>query len=159
MTLRQFLTRLGLVLAVAVGAALSLAGNASAQMALGGPYGPTDTGRHSQIQTVTPGSQVSGTTLGAQNRQEPAAPSAPSSPSSTAGGVGTLAYGDCGFYTGRDAWYRHCKNSWIIIRVNFWYGANYRDIWVGPNSTTNLSRHPDLQGAGLITNAWCIRYC
>ncbi|WP_148107802.1 DUF6355 family natural product biosynthesis protein [Kibdelosporangium aridum] len=65
----------------------------------------------------------------------------------------------CGFYAGPiDAYYKHCGTNWITIRVRFWYGASIKDIRVGPG-ITNLSNHPDLQGSGLITNAWCVKDC
>ncbi|NUT48155.1 MAG: hypothetical protein HOV94_12720 [Saccharothrix sp.] len=73
------------------------------------------------------------------------------------------AAASCGFFTDPSdhyyAKYNHC--GWapsIKIRVNFWYGWSTRDIWVG-RYVTNLSTHWQLQGAGMITNAWCIQYC
>lgn len=65
----------------------------------------------------------------------------------------------CGFYASpTEAFYKHCGSNWITIRVRFWYGASIKDIRVGPG-ITNLSTHPDLQGSGLITNAWCVKDC
>lgn len=71
----------------------------------------------------------------------------------------TIQADPCGFFTRPfEAFYNHCGSNWIIIRVNFWYGASYTDIWVGPG-TTNLTTHRQLQEGGFITNAWCITNC
>ncbi|RAS59447.1 hypothetical protein C8D87_11459 [Lentzea atacamensis] len=72
------------------------------------------------------------------------------------------AYYQCGYYRnpyqGWDAYYTHCgRSTYPRIRVQFNYGWTHRDITV--LGTVNLSRHRDLQGAGVITNAWCIRDC
>lgn len=68
----------------------------------------------------------------------------------------------CGYsrdrYQGWDAVYVHCgRAAFPRIRVQFNYGWNHRDITI--SGSVNLSRHRDLQGAGVITNAWCIRDC
>jgi hypothetical protein len=67
----------------------------------------------------------------------------------------------CGYsrdrYQGMDAVYTKCERSAfprIRVQFNYW---NTRDITIV--GSTNLSRHRDLQGAGVITGAWCIRDC
>lgn len=72
------------------------------------------------------------------------------------------SYYQCGFYrnpySGWDAFYTHCGSSpFPRIRVSFNYGWSHRDITV--LGTANLSSHRDLQGAGFITDAWCISNC
>lgn len=161
---RTFILRLLGVLGLALGLSLAVtAGSASAQIAMGGPYGPTGTSSgQSQIQTrpdifqppySAPGSQIQNTTDPGSQIQ------AGSQGGAEANGLSTTDYRNCGFWVRWDSYYTHCGPAYSIkIRVNFWYGANYRDIWVG-RGTTNLSTHPYLQGAGMITNAWCIQNC
>ncbi|KOX27079.1 hypothetical protein ADK67_14760 [Saccharothrix sp. NRRL B-16348] len=155
---RTFILRLLGVLGLALGLSLAVtAGSASAQIAMGGPYGPTGANSgQSQIQTqpstfrapnTNPGSQIQNGTQGG-------------------GGVSAQdvsAAASCGFFVDRSdhhyAKYNHCGSSPSIkIRVSFWYGWSTRDIWVG-RYVTNLSTHSQLQGAGMITNAWCIERC
>lgn len=138
---RTFLTRLVGVLALAIGLALSVMANSASAQVVDRPAPPT-----LQVQTqaaAAPGSPVQ--TL-------------PGGPSDAAAPNVAAASNPCGFFTRWDAYYNHCGYNSITIRVNFWYGANYRDITVWPG-TSNLSTHPYLQGAGMITNAWCIRNC
>jgi hypothetical protein len=135
---------LGVAYTFAISVALVLGVFMSASPAQAAPAG-----------AAVPGSVHTAQTTGLEVRHSPVAPASNIQGSPT---VGTLA--KCGYWTGWfDAYYTHCADTWIWIRVNFWYGRDYRDIQVAPRSTTNLSDHPYLQGAGMITNAWCIHNC
>ncbi|MFE9751030.1 DUF6355 family natural product biosynthesis protein [Saccharothrix saharensis] len=166
---RTFVLRLLGVFGLALGLSLAVtAGSASAQIAMGGPYGPTGANSgQSQIQTqpgtfraapnTAPGAQIqNGTNPGSQIQI-----GAQSGGGASAQGVSAAA--SCGFFVDMSdhhyAKYNHCGSSPSIkIRVNIWYGWSTRDIWVG-RYVTNLSTHWQLQGVGMITNAWCIERC
>lgn len=148
------------VLGLALGLSLAVtAGSASAQIAMGGPYGPTSgtgSGPASQIQTHpgTPGSQIqaqTGVTLPGSQIQVEGKLAAPARAQAGTEGVTAQA---CGWYApNRNAYYVHCGSGRISINVEFWWGAGAtRSICVG-HGTTTLSTHPALQG-GLITYAY-----
>lgn len=167
--MQSVLTRLGGVVALTLGLIFTLlAGSASAQISLkpdgpftppysvptvatapdagtpGGPYQPTGASGQYLPQDGEPGSRIQG---------------GPHAPDAASNDMSAKRSEQCGFYVRWDSYYKHCGGAQSIkIRVNFWYGANFRDIWV-PRGITNLSTHPYLQGAGMITNAWCIQYC
>ncbi|GAA1308769.1 DUF6355 family natural product biosynthesis protein [Saccharothrix xinjiangensis] len=168
---RMFLLRLLGIAGATIGLTLAVtAGSASAQMALGGPYGPTtatESNPGSQIQVrpaqsgvwqashAVPGSQIQdvGTSNSGSQIQTGGV--------GAQGGVSVAA--SCGFFVDRSdhhyVKYNHCGSaSSIKIRVNLWYGWSSRDIWVG-RYVTNLSTHWQLRGVGMITNAWCIERC
>ena len=150
--MRTVITRLVGVLALAIGLSITLlAGSASAQIALGGPYQPTDTGRTAHLQAATSGSQM---------QQAPGIPTPGTSDPAGAqpgsvqpGGVTTMAY-PCGWSApNRNSYYNHCGYGRIQVNVEFWWGVGAtRTICVGHGVTT-LSTHPQLQG-GLITYAY-----
>jgi hypothetical protein len=154
---RTFILRLLGVFSLALGLSLAVtAGSASAQIAMGGPYGPTSAGSSaSQIQAHlgTPGSQIqaeAGVPLpGSQIQGKLAAPAR-----AQAGAEGVTAQANCGWYApNRYAYYNHCGPGRISINVEFWWGAgSTRSICVS-SGLTNLSDHWALQG-GLITYAY-----
>ncbi|WP_285741553.1 DUF6355 family natural product biosynthesis protein [Lentzea sp. NBRC 105346] len=71
---------------------------------------------------------------------------------------GLIAYG-CGFYRGWNgtAYYNHCGDKRIAITVWFYFSSS-RWICVNPG-VTNLSAHPQLQGAGPISGAGYLARC
>ncbi|MGM1060909.1 DUF6355 family natural product biosynthesis protein [Saccharothrix sp. Mg75] len=155
---RTFILRLLGVFGIALGLSLAVtAGSASAQIAMGGPYGPTSAGSSaSQIQAHpgAPGSQIqteAGVTLPGSQIQDEGKLAAPARAQAGTEGVTAQA---CGWYApNRNAYYVHCGSGRISINVEFWWGAGAtRSICVWPG-TTNLSTHPSLQG-GLITYAY-----
>ncbi|MDU0294814.1 DUF6355 family natural product biosynthesis protein [Saccharothrix longispora] len=164
---RTFVMRLLGIVGLALGLTMAVsAASASAQIAMGGPYGPAgENGPRSQIQTrpdvfqppySAPGSQIQSTDApGSQIQKGPQ--------NGAVSTQGASAAASCGFFIDTSdrhhAKYNHCGWSQSIkIRVNFWYGWSTRDIWVG-RYTTNLSTHWQLQGAGMVTNAWCVQNC
>ncbi|WP_309111987.1 DUF6355 family natural product biosynthesis protein [Saccharothrix sp.] len=147
-------------LAIALGLVLALGtANANAQVALAEPGTSTDAQGQSQPRTsepATPDALIEGGPYGPHGGPRP---TTDPTVAVDLNGLSTSYYRNCGFWVRWDSYYTHCGSAYTIkIRVNFWYGANYRDIWVG-RGTTNLSTHPYLQGAGMITNAWCIENC
>ncbi|GAB2992314.1 DUF6355 family natural product biosynthesis protein [Saccharothrix stipae] len=157
MTRTSILRLLG-VLGLALGLSLAVAaGSASAQIAMGGPYGPTSTDKSAsriQAPSGTPGSQIqtqAGVVLPGSQIQGEVKLAAPAP--SQAGTEGVTAQG-CGWYApNRNSYYVHCGSGRISINVEFWWGTGAtRSICVWPG-TTNLSTHPSLQG-GLITYAY-----
>ncbi|MEV5809801.1 DUF6355 family natural product biosynthesis protein [Streptomyces parvulus] len=53
----------------------------------------------------------------------------------------------CGFYeSGSSAYYRHCGNTTVQIRVDYWNNTSGYEC-VGPNSTTFLGRSVDVDYA------------
>ncbi|MGM1062057.1 DUF6355 family natural product biosynthesis protein [Saccharothrix sp. Mg75] len=167
---RTFVMRLLGIAGLALGLTMAVtAGSASAQITMGGPYGPAgENGSYSQIQvhpspkelfqppysapaepapqsrigTVsTPGSQIQGGVDLA-------------GPARAQAGTDAVTAQACGWYApNRNSYYVHCGSGKISINVEFWWGAgSTRSICVWPG-TTNLSSHSTLQG-GLITYAY-----
>ncbi|MEU7527297.1 DUF6355 family natural product biosynthesis protein [Saccharothrix sp. NPDC042600] len=151
---RSIIARVLATLAITLGLALALGtGNANAQMAPAG----SDTSTETQIQSRPHATEPPHSAPDAQIQGGPYGPH--NGPNVDLNELSASDYRNCGFWVRWDSYYTHCGSAYSIkIRVNFWYGANFRDIWVS-RGTTNLSTHPYLQGAGMITNAWCIERC
>lgn len=162
---RSIVARVLGTLAITLGLALALGtGNANAQVALAEPGGASATTQVQAMPTFTPpysapDDQVQGGPYGSHGAGTNPQIQARVLDGAAIKELSTSDYRQCGFWVRWDSYYTHCGPAYSIkIRVNFWYGANFRDIWVG-RGTTNLSTHPYLQGAGMITNAWCIENC
>ncbi|MFT7835731.1 DUF6355 family natural product biosynthesis protein [Saccharothrix sp. BKS2] len=150
---RTFILRLlgafGLMLALSP---IITAGSASAQVAMGGPYGPTST----STGAGNPDSRIQVRAAQPDAWQAPyAVPDAGSRnvayPNDTGSQIQAQA---CGWYAPNvNSHYVHCGSGRISINVEFWWGMGAtRSICVWPGKTL-LSSHPALQG-GMITYAY-----
>ena len=71
----------------------------------------------------------------------------------------TSGYWECGYWRNGDAYYTHCGSSaFPRIEVSFMWGWTTRTIQIS-GGTANLTTHPKLQGAGMITGARCVADC
>ncbi|MEU7480516.1 DUF6355 family natural product biosynthesis protein [Lentzea sp. NPDC042327] len=129
-----------------------LAGTSSAQVTDSGPRALAEHARaQGSASSYGVHEQGSASSYGAREQQSWAGTHAVSA-----------SYYRCGYYrspySGLDAFYTHCgASTFPRIRIQFNYGWSHRDITV--LGTANLSRHYALQGAGMVTNAWCISDC
>ncbi|MFC6091636.1 DUF6355 family natural product biosynthesis protein [Saccharothrix lopnurensis] len=180
---RTFILRLLGASGLALGLSLALtAGSASAQVAMGGPYGPTSASvgnQDSRIQAwptrpdawqapyATPDDRsrnVANPDNSGSRRQAQTGVTLPGSriqggnnradPGRPQMGAEGVTAQACGWHAlNANAYYIHCGSGRISINVEFWWGVGAtRSICVWPGKTL-LSSHPALQG-GMITYAY-----